>query len=68
MEARELVERPVVSHERDGADAGTGCGDEQRPERRIGEVERDVDEARRGRASPETAIEIDRNGHGTLLS
>jgi hypothetical protein len=33
----------------------------------VGEVERDVSEARRGRAT-ETAIEIDRNGHGTLLS
>ena len=51
--------------EEDAGEAAVGRGDEQRADRRLDDVEADVEQALRGCGLAEAAVEIRRDGHGS---
>ena len=51
--------------EEDAAEATVGRSDEQRADRRLDDVEADVEEALRGSGLAEAVVEIRRDGHGS---
>jgi len=62
--ARQLVEA-AVGVERDLAEAAVARGDEERADRRVGEVEGSVDQPCLGGRLAETAVQLGRDGHGS---
>ena len=51
--------------EEDAGETTFGRGDEQRADRRVDDVEADVEQAGGGRGLAEAAVEIRRDGHGS---